>query len=569
MQPSQLRFYSGGKEMGLDWGMILGGFGLFMFGIKFMGDGLKAVAGDQLRDYINRFTANKISALLIGIVITIILQSSSATSAISIGLVRAGLMTLEQASGIILGAAIGTTVTSFLISLSIEKYAMYIAFAGAMLICFSKKHKIILSGNVVLGFALIFMGMAFMGDALAALKAMPAFESFALKMSNNPIAALLTGIGLTAAVQSSAATIGVAQKLYQAGAITFSAALPFMFGANVGTTMTGILAAIGGSVSGKRTAALHTLINAIGCVFGMLILKPYASFIMSIASGMNPMMQIAVANIIFKTVTTLAMLPFTEKIVGIVRKIVPGEESTSIDVNIDELDRNIATILPSAAISAIQQAVLKMIDVVRYNMSETVRYINEKGSDEDVAKLEQREATINHFDAQITDYLIQLSIRPNLTEQDKKDCRAYLDAVKNIERIGDLSANLWEFFHEIFERNEELTAPGAASVDDMMRLVIDMFDDTAEIFVSNDEELYKKLLEKEHKMDAMEAEARQAHYTRMVNGECKSHVASSVYCDILSTIERMADHCCNTAKSSVTGLTSDLSDDEVTAPAAA
>ena len=175
----------------LDYGMILGGFGLFMFGIKFMGDGLKSAAGDQLRDIINKYTSNRFSALMIGIAITIIMQSSSATSAITIGLVRAGLMSLEQAAGIILGATIGTTVTSFLISVHIDKYAMFIVFVGTMLICFAKKIRIQYYGNVILGFGLIFFGMAAMGDALAELKNLPGFESFALTMSKNPLLALL------------------------------------------------------------------------------------------------------------------------------------------------------------------------------------------------------------------------------------------------------------------------------------------------------------------------------------------------------------------------------------------
>ncbi|MBQ9153024.1 MAG: Na/Pi cotransporter family protein [Solobacterium sp.] len=552
----------------LDWGMILGGFGLFMFGIKFMGDGLKAVAGDKLKDYINRYTSNTVSAMLIGIVITIIMQSSSATSAISIGLVRAGLMTLDQAAGIILGATIGTTVTSFLISISIEKYAMYIAFVGTMMICFAKKHKIVLSGNVVLGFALIFFGMSSMGDALAALKEMPAFEAFALRMSENPLLAMLSGVGLTAAVQSSAATIGVAQKLYQAGAITFIAALPFMFGANIGTTMTGILASIGGSTAGKRTAALHTMINMISAVIGMVLLRPYAAFIQSIAGGLNPMMQIAVANIIFKTVTTLLFAPFIKQIVAVVRKIVPGEEPHSVEINIDALDAGITSVLPSAAIDAAQQAILQMVDVIRYNATETMRYMNEGGSEEDLEKLARNEAMINHFDAKITDYLIQLSIQPNLTLNDIQNCRAYLDAVKNFERVGDLATNLSEFFTVLKESNGTISEGGKKNINEMFDHFTEMFDLTAEVFVTGDNDLYNRLRDMEHEMDEMELRFRDAHFDRMANRECTNEKAISLFCDILGTIERMADHCCNVAKSSMTGMTSDLSDDEVVAATA-
>ena len=347
----------------LNWGMILGGFGLFMFGIKFMGDGLKMAAGDSLRDYINRYTSNPFSAMLIGILITIIMQSSSATSAISIGLVRAGLMTLEQAAGIVMGATIGTTVTSFLISINIDRYAMFIIFLGALFICFFKKQKTIYKGQVILGFGLIFFGMSAMGDALAALKELPQFEAFALKMSENPLLAMFAGILLTALVQSSAATIGVAQKLYQAGAITFSASLPFMFGANIGTTMTGILASIGGTVSGKRTACLHTILNVISTTIGMLLLIPFSMLMQDLFGHLNPMMQIAMSNIVFKTVTTLLFIPLIRQIVALTKKIIPEKEEEEFELNVNEMDDKLSNVLPSAAVSASRQAIFKLIDM--------------------------------------------------------------------------------------------------------------------------------------------------------------------------------------------------------------
>lgn len=547
----------------LDWGMILGGFGLFMFGIKFMGDGLKAAAGDRLKDLINKYTSNRISALLIGIVLTIIMQSSSATSAISIGLVRASLMTLEQAAGIILGATIGTTVTSFLISISIEKYAMFIIFAGCALICFAKKVKLQQSGSVILGFGLIFFGMAAMGDALAALKELPQFESIALKMSEQPVLALLAGILLTAAVQSSAATIGVIQKLYMAGAVTFSASLPFMFGANIGTTMTGILASIGGSTEGKRTAALHTTLNVISTIFGMLLLKPYAAFIQATFGGLNPMMQIAMANIVFKTVTTLLFVPFVNQLVAFVKKIIPGEEKESYDYGFDQLETDLGAILPSAAVDVAKQAILKMVDIVRYNTSEALVYMKNKGDETLKEKIAEREGVINQFDLKITEYLIQLSKKPNLTINDTDSIRSYLDALKNFERVGDLTQNLIEFFDMAYEKKEEFTPKATAEMETMFEQLLKMFDVAAEVFVTGDEEQYEKLRSLEHDLDKMELDARRHHFRRMRDGECTTQVASSVYCDIIGTLERMGDHCCNVGKSTVTGLTSDLSDDEM------
>lgn len=542
------------------WDMILGGFGLFMFGITFMGDGLKAVAGDKLRDYIDKYTSNPISGLIIGILLTILMQSSSATTAIVIGLVRAGLMTLEQSAGVVLGANIGTTVTSFLISISIDKYALYIVFVGALLICFSKKQKIRYYGNVILGFGLIFYGMAAMGDALAALKDMPQFEDFAVHMAANPLLGLLAGIILTAAVQSSAATIGVIQKLYQAGAVTFSAAIPFMFGANIGTTMTGILAAIGGSTAGKRTAAMHTTINVIATFFGMLLLYPFTHFIQSVFGGLNPMMQIAVSNIIFKTVTTLMFLPFIKQLTAFVRKIIPGEEPQFMEVDIDELDENVQNVLPSFALKASQQALLKMADVTKEDVNETRRFLNKPGTDEDFDILKRNEATVNKFDKKITDYLIQLSVQPNLTAQDVLDVRLSLETTKNFERIGDLAMNLGEFYNLIFDSNQKLSDEAMADINAMYDQFIDMFDLAVEIFVTKNQVSYGKLLAMEDHMDELEYTSRQKHFTRMTNHTCTSPVAESVYCDILGTLERMGDHCCNISRSSVTSALDDFTD---------
>ncbi len=551
--------------LSLDWGMILGGFGLFMFGIKFMGNGLKAAAGDKLKDFINKYTSNRISGMMIGILITIIMQSSSATSAITIGFVRAGLMSLEQAAGIILGATIGTTVTSFLISIHIDKYAMFIVFLGALLICFFKKQRTIYMGEVILGFGLIFFGMSAMGDALAALKELPEFESIALTMAQNPFLALLAGILLTAAVQSSAATIGVIQKLYDAGAVTFMASLPFMFGANIGTTMTGILASIGGSTAGKRTAALHSILNIIGTIIGMILLVPYANFIQMIAGNMNPMMQIAIANIIFKTVTTLLFLPFTNQIVAIARKIVPGDEPATSEINIDEMDEEISNLLPSAALFASQQATLKMLDLVRQNTVETMAYLNNTGTSEDLETVNRNEAMINRFDMKITDYLIRLSQKPNLSQKDTIDVRVGLDAVKNLERIGDLSMNLSEFYEMLIESGQKLNPKASAEINEMYEQFLDMYDLSAEVLVTADEDMYAKLQTMEKNLDDMELRFRGHHFRRMAARELSSAVEESIFCDILGTIERMGDHVCNVARASVTKLASDLSDDEVIA----
>jgi phosphate:Na+ symporter len=546
----------------ISWDMILGGFGLFMFGITFMGDGLKAVAGDKLRDYIDRYTTNPLSAMVIGVILTIIMQSSSATAAITIGFVRAGLMSLTQACGIVLGANIGTTITSFLISVHIDKYALYIVFLGALLICFSKKQRTKYIGQVIMGFGLIFYGMSAMGTALSALKEMPAFTEFAIKMSENPWLSMGAGVLLTACLQSSAATIGVMQNLYQAGAVTFGAAIPFMFGADIGTTMTGILASIGGSTSGKRTAAFHTTINILSGILGMLLLVPFCSFIQSIFGNVNPMMQIAFANIIFKTVSTFLIIPFLKYFVLFVQKVIPGKEPERLEVNIDELDANVANVLPSAALTAAQGALLKMVDVVKIAVLATKDFLNDHSGEEEMEIIKRNEAMVNDVDKKITNYLIQVSVTPNMTQQDTLDIRLDLDTCKNLERLGDLAINLGEFYMMVFQdKNGTFTDIAMHDINKMYDQFINMFDLSAEIFVTKSRATNDVLQRMEEKMDEYEYTFREDHFKRMSTNRCASAVAASVYCDILGTLERMGDHCCNIARSALSASpSSDLSE---------
>ncbi len=536
----------------IQWGMIAGGFGLFMFGITSMGDGLKSAAGDKLRDYIDKYTSTTASAVMIGIIVTILMQSSSASIAITIGLVRAGLMNLTQAAGIVIGANIGTTATSFLISLNIEEYALYFVFIGAVLICFIKDRKINYWGYVILGFGLIFYGLNCMGDALAQLKELPAFTKFALSMAENPMLALAAGIILTAILQSSAATIGVIQKLYQAGAVSFPAALPFVFGANIGTTMTGVLASIGGSLAARRTAGLHTLFNVIGGIIGMLILVPYTSFceFLRNAMNLNPMMEIAVANIIFKVCTTVIFVPVLGYFTKLITKIIPGEEAHPIDVNTEELDENLISVLPSAAVTRAQQTMMKMVDVVRHNIVRTQKFMNTRdqvnyGKD----AIEKGEEAIDQFDHKITEYLVKISRNTkDLSTKDIVDVRTGMDTSKNLERLGDLAMNLYEFFDMIFENKESFSDEAVDEINHMYDVMVDMLDDTAEIYMHYTEDLYKKIDEKERLVDRLEYEARNKHFERMAREVCTSAVASSVYCDILGNLERMSDHCMNIAK---------------------
>ena len=539
------------------WDMVLGGFGLFLFGIEFMGGGLKSIAGDKMRDYIEKYTSTPLKAILIGIVLTVLMQSSSASTAITISFVRAGLMTLNQAAGIVFGANIGTTFTTLLISLNLDQYTLYIVAAGALLLSFSKKKKVKYVGSIIFGFGMLFFGLSLMGDALAEIKELPQFEAVAISMSNNPLLSLGSGIILTALVQSSAATIAIIQKLYQAGAIDIYAAIPFMFGANIGTTITGILAALGGSLGARRTAGLHTLFNILRSIIGMLILTPYTHFILQLADKFNlsPMMQIAVANIIFSTLATICFTPFMQKMVKIVSRIIPGSEKERPDVNIDNLDEDISNYLPAAAIHSAEIAISQMAKVVRDDIVDTKDYLNKPGTKEDQEYLNQSEALINRMDKKITEYLIRISQHTSsMSEHDNDKIRLDLEIVKNLERIGDLATNLVEFFQMVFDDSGQFTEYAYSEINKMFDTLIEMFDKCIVVYETSDNDTYMELLDLEDKLDSMEFKFRNNHFDRLSNNACGSAIAASVYADILGNLERMGDHCRNIGRSTVSDM---------------
>lgn len=526
---------------------ILGGFGLFMFGITYMGDGLKQAAGDKLRDYIDKYTKNPFSAFLIGIVITVVMQSSSASTAVTIGLVRASLMTLEQAAGIIVGANVGSTITSFLISLNIGKYTMFVIFLGAMFIAFSKARKLRYAGDVLFGFGLMFFGLNFMGDALSGLKDLPEFAGFAMTMSNSPFLSMVAGAIMTALVQASSATIGVVQKMYQGGALSFTAVLPFVFGANIGTTITGIFASVGGSTASKRTAAIHTMFNVVGTTVGMLLLKPYSAFIKALTANMNlnPMMEIAFAHIIFNSLAALCFFPFLKQICALIKRVISGTETKRRTLDIPELDPTLARSLPSAAITAGIRAVEQMGLAVKDDVVECNQFLYKMDDMEIFESLKQNETDINRLDTKITTYFIQVSRSQNLSIQDENDIRMNLEVIKNLERIGDLNMNVSEFFVMVSERNETFSEEAQRDINKMFTVFNEMFNLTMEMYATKSLEKADQLTALEQELDHLEYTLRQDHFLRMSMSGCTSAIGASVYCDILANLERMGDHTCN------------------------
>lgn len=545
----------------IHWDVIIGGFALFLFGIEYMGDGLKSVAGDKLKDYIDRYTSKPWKGILVGAGITTLIQSSSATTAICIGFVRAGIMSLEQAVGVIMGANIGTTVTAFLIGMNVEDLALYFVFAGVLLFLFGKRKKQRYFGQIVLGFGLLFFGLKLMGDELGTVGQLPWFKSVAVTMAHQPILGMLCGVIMTGVIQSSSAVIGIVQKLYDAGVLQLAAVLPFVFGSNIGTTVTAVFASIGGSTASKRTAGIHVLFNVSGTILFMLFLAPFTDLIvwLSHTFGLPKEMQIAVTHIIFNITMTLICYPLIKYMVKLVKHVIKGDDSNNIELDVTMLDEKLIETLPAAAIQGAQTTTFKMAELAVECISDTDKFLNTKSSKFKESAIQVEDA-INSLDSKITSYLIKIS-HENLSQDDSDCVITNLQVVKNLERIGDIAMNLVGFYDDIFDEKQDFSKEALDDINEMSKTVHNMIEYAIAYFLEGDKSAKKIVQDYENYLDTLESKSRQRHFERMSSSECHSDIASSVYVDILSNLERMGDHCDNIIKV-VDNPSSTHSDDE-------
>ena len=529
----------------IKWSLFLCGLGLFLFGVVIMGDGLRSLAGNKLKDFIDKYTSKSWQGIIVGAGLTALVQSSSATTAIVIGFIRAGLMSLEQAAGVIIGANIGTTVTSFLIGLNISGLTPYMIVVGAFITLLSKNKKLIDASHVLLGFGMLFYGIELIGDTLSHLSEIESFTKLATLCANNHFIGLAIGIIMTVAMQSSSAAIGVIQIIYETGAMPFSAILPFLFGSNIGTCITAIMTAMGGNLSSKRAAALHTTFNIIGTIIGMLSLPLLNNIVMSM--NLNPKMQIAVVHIIFNASTAILVFPFINQLCSFVRLIVKGEEPKKKNVDLSNLNPTLFPVA-SAALSVAYNALLQEKAFVVENSKLVHDYLLDPKAKSDIAdEINSNEELINKFDASLTKFLTDIKTE-TLTDEDNKKQIIYLEINKNLERIGDMAINILEMSNMIKEDKGSFTPEAELELNAMFNNLYAMLESSFKYVDTKSMDEYGELVIQEDIMDSLEQEARSNHFTRMSKGECHSAVASSLYVDIIYNLERMADHCCNIAK---------------------
>lgn len=534
----------------MDWQQILfhflGGLGLFLFSIKFMGDGLQKSAGNRLRTILDRFTTNPFMGILAGIFVTVLIQSSSGTTVITVGLVSAGLMTLRQAIGVIMGANIGTTVTAFIIGIDIGEYAYPILLMGSVMLFFFKATKVQNIGQILFGFGGLFIGLDLMSSGLAPLRHLPVFTSLIVEMSHSPILSVIVGTVFTLIVQSSSATIGILQGLYAENLISLEAALPVLFGDNIGTTITAVLAAIGASIVAKRAAAVHVLFNVVGTIIFLILLGPFTHFMIWITGMLHlePKMQIAFAHGTFNVANTLIQLPFIGLWAYLVTKLLPEREKKSDKVAL-YLDETLIEKSPTIAIGQAKKEVIHMGNMGLDSLKAALSYLK-TNNPEDAKLSEILEKNINVLDEEITKYLVKI-FPHSITPRDSNELQAMLNLVCDIERIGDHSENIIEQINFMNERNIELSELARNEVYEMFELTIRSVALSIEALDKGDLSKARRVYELEDEIDEMERFLRKQHIHRLNHGDCTAK-SGLTYTDLLSNLERIGDHAHNIAE---------------------
>ncbi|WP_088292491.1 Na/Pi cotransporter family protein [Bacillus mycoides] len=524
---------------------FIGGLGIFLFGIKYMGDGLQQAAGDRLRDILDRFTTNPLMGVLAGMLVTVLIQSSSGTTALTVGLVSAGFMTLRQAIGVIMGANIGTTVTAFIIGIKIGEYALPIMAVGAILLFFFKNKKVHSVGQVVFGFGMLFFGLELMSAGMKPLRSLESFQELMVSMSDNPILGIVVGTVFTLIVQSSSATIGILQELFGQGAIDLQAALPVLFGDNIGTTITAVLAAIGTSIAARRAALVHVIFNIIGTLIFTIILIPFTSLIQYFQTSLNlnPEMTIAFAHGTFNVTNTIIQFPFIAVLAWIVTKIIRGEDA-SINFKPQHLNPIFIEQSPAIALTEAQKEIIRMAEFSLHGLKEANQFLNTQDKKHaDMAT--QLEGAINNLDKKIIEYLVLLSEKP-LSPTDSEKHSVLAGVVGDIERVGDHVENLVELVDFQISNRVSLSDEALAELNEMLELTISTLQDAINALTNFDTELAQTVIAKERKIDQMERVLRKRHVLRLNERSCSGD-ASIIYVDMVSNLERIGDHAVNIA----------------------
>ena len=527
---------------------MAGGLGLFLFGIRTMGDGLENAAGAKLKRMLEVLTGNRFLAVLVGFVVTAIIQSSTATTVMVVGFVNAGMMSLAQAVGVIMGANIGTTVTSLLIALNFSSVAAAAVLVGVILMLASKKTVVKNLGAIFTGFGLLFLGIDMMSDSMAPLRESAGFMNFIVTVSESPLRPLfgiILGIVMTAVLQSSSASVGVLQTLAMQGLVPLKFSVFVLFGQNIGTCLTALFSTVGAKKNSKRAAVIHLLFNLIGTGIFILIalLTPYVEWIEKLSP--DPMAQIAISHIVFNIVSTVIMFPFAKVLVKLSFLLVPGKDDSESEMHCKFIDDRLLN-TPPFAVMQVSKEVARMAKLARDNF-ETSAHALINRSDKDLDKVMENEEVINYLNHHITSYLVKLNAL-DITDSDSDYIARVFHAINDIERVGDHAINLAEAAQHNIGEGLKFSDPAREELNQLCGSVVTLLERSMAAFDNqslSDNEA-KELSDLEEHIDDLTLECQDSHIFRLNRKECNTE-AGMLYLNTITDFERVGDHAINIA----------------------
>ncbi|MCI8599555.1 MAG: Na/Pi cotransporter family protein [Lachnospiraceae bacterium] len=532
---------------------FIGGLGMFLYGMNVMADGLQKSAGGRMRHMLEILTKNRLLGILLGAGVTAVIQSSSATTVMVVGFVNAGLMNLTQAAGIIMGANIGTTITAWVVSMSEwgsvlkpEFFAPLLIGIGAFLILFSKREKAQELSEILIGFGILFIGLSFMSGAITPYRDAPIFSEAFRILGGNPILGILTGLIVTAVIQSSSASVGILQTLAANGVVTWNSAIYITLGQNIGTCVTALLSSLGAHRTAKRAAVIHLLFNVVGAfLFGVVMFGIFFLNRKLAVSSINSV-QISIFHTIFNVTNTILLFPFAEwlvKMSGIFVKETEEPEEEEDTFQLPHLDERILE-TPSFALEHAAKEVVRMGEMAWHHgrlVFEAVR----TGSQKRVDKAYKIEETMNKYERQMTEFLAKIS-KTSLTDQQRQVVGNLLYTVGDIERISDHCDNIAEMAEQMIQERLTFSLEALEGLEEIEGLTLDAV--KASILARQTEKMayVQQTIQIEDEVDELEEELREKHIERLTRNQCSAE-RGVIYLDILSNIERISDHADNIA----------------------
>ena len=527
---------------------LIGGLGLFLYGMTLMSDSLEKAAGAKLRGILELFTKNRYVGIIVGVVFTAIIQSSSAATVMVVSFVNAGLMTLYQAIGVIYGANIGTTVTSQLVSFNLSQYAPVFIMAGVLMLMIFKNPTVKKAGEVVIGFGILFLGISTMSSSMGALKELPAIQNLFMSLDNR-FFALLLGLVITAIVQSSSVTVSIVLLLAQQGLLPLKICFFIILGCNIGACMSAMLASLSGKKNAKRAALIHLLFNIIGSIIMAVILLIGSDWIEALImhiSGGNLGRCVANTHTIFKVFQVIILMPFMSWIVKLTYLIVPGEDNDVEDEYemkyIGDGDR----LSSATAIPQVCSEISHMGEIAIGNLEKALDALLTK-DDKAAKEVFEVEKRIDYMNKEITDYLVKAN-QISLPVGDRKKLGALFHVVSDIERVGDHAENIAEDVEKLIDMKEDINGMAGDEIRRMQEMTVKILHLSMDMFNLEDDSHLQEILDLENAIDAKERELQDLHVKCLTKGECSAQVGM-MFSDLASNLERVEDHATNIAYS--------------------